>query len=131
MAEGIEFVGQLPRVVFGAGQLHPRFGECVGGAVAHLAELLNPPAQLLAGEFEFSPLGLLRQHRLRAGLLRGGLTGFFRGAAEDDQHDEERPHRAEQHGEKRKQGDRGARLAASATHAAFPVRRMASASPRR
>ena len=126
-----ELVGQLPRRLLGAGQLHPRLCQLLRGAVADTPNLVDPPAELLAGEFELASLSRRRGGSLCLGLLRSRDAGLLRGAAEDHEDHQQRPHRAQQHGQERKQGDGGARLGAGSAHAAFPVRRTASMSPRR
>ena len=123
--QGVEFVGELPRVLLGPCQLHAGLGQVVGGAISHRPHVVDPPAKLLAGELQLFPFVCCGRRSRRAGRVGRSNARQLCRTAEDHQHNEERPHRAQQHGKERKQRDSRARLGTGSAHAAFPVRRMA------
>ena len=115
-----ELIREFAGVILDAGQLKACRRQIGGGAVAHPGKLLDPPAQALLGEFQFGDVGRSR-----------GIGPLPHRSAEEHEQDQQRPHRAEQHGEKRKQRDRRPFDRASAAHAAFPTRCAPSRSTRR
>ena len=128
--EFLELIAEPPAVVFDMAQHQPGLGQLGLGFLARLLQLFDPPLD----HFHF---------RGDAGLLLGVLGRRFldglqaRLASDEEQQEHERPHRADQHGEERKQREArgpspGTRCVAAVPgqpkrfHAAFEVRRFDS-----
>ena len=109
---------QAAGALLDARQLHPRLGEFVGRPLPDSLQLLATPGKAVACQLQ------LLGERLLLLVELGGLVLPHR-SAEEDQHDQQSPHRAQQHGKERKQRDRRPGNGGFAAHAAFPLRRAA------